>query len=120
MLALLTRYVSIGVINTLIHWITFATGHYLLNLDQMLSNLIAFIVAVSFSFFANAKWTFKASAGLAQYILFTMFMGFMALTVGYTADKIHLAPLLTLIFFSALSMVLGFLFSNFVIFRRKI
>ncbi|MCP1440498.1 putative flippase GtrA [Erwinia persicina] len=120
MLTLLTRYVSVGVINTLIHWLAFATGHYLLNLDQMISNLLAFIIAVSFSFFANAKWTFKSSAGLAQYIIFTAFMGIMALVVGYTADKIRLAPLLTLIVFSSLSMIFGFLFSNFIVFRRKI
>ncbi|WP_380179110.1 GtrA family protein [Kalamiella sp. sgz302252] len=119
MLTLLTRYVSVGVINTLIHWITFALGFSLLHLNQMLSNILAFIIAVTFSFFANAKWTFRTHTGLARYLAFTLFMGLLALTIGFLADKINCPPILTLITFSSTSLIIGFLFSNFVVFRNK-
>ncbi|MCW2484130.1 GtrA family protein, partial [Candidatus Symbiopectobacterium sp. NZEC135] len=62
MLKLFTKYVSIGIINTVIHWAVFGALVYLAAYDQSVGNLIAFLVAVTFSFFANAKFTFQARA----------------------------------------------------------
>ncbi|EBU6655699.1 translocase, partial [Salmonella enterica subsp. enterica serovar Typhimurium] len=59
MIQLFARYFSVGVINTLLHWVVFAALVYLASTTQATANLIAFIVAVTFSFFANAKFTFK-------------------------------------------------------------
>lgn len=85
----------------------------------MVANFVAFIIAVTFSFFANARWTFKASAGLARYLGFVTFMGFLAISVGLLADKIKLLPILTMITFSFLSLIIGFIYSNFIIFKEK-
>lgn len=118
MFSLFTRYVSVGAINTLIHWITFATGVYIVGINQMLSNFIAFSIAVTFSFFANARWTFKSQASLARYVMFVFFMSLVALLTGYIADKIYLPPILTMIIFSFLSLVIGFYYSKLVVFRE--
>jgi putative flippase GtrA len=119
MFSLFTRYISVGVINTLIHWVTFAIGIYLFGINQMLSNLIAFSISVTFSFFANARWTFKSQASLARYIMFVFFMSLVALLTGYIADRISLLPILTLIIFSSLSLVIGFYYSKLVVFRES-
>ncbi|HFN3648675.1 TPA: GtrA family protein, partial [Enterobacter hormaechei] len=56
MLKLFAKYTSIGVINTLIHWVVFAVCIYAFNTGQALGNFAGFVVAVSFSFFANARF----------------------------------------------------------------
>ncbi|MDM2930682.1 GtrA family protein [Citrobacter sp. Cm046] len=117
MLKLFSRYVSVGVLNTAIHWLCFGALFSLVDLSQTVSNLVAFCVAVTFSFFANAKWTFKSKATTGRYVAFIIFMGVMAALTGYIADRLHAPALMTLIAFSAFSLVAGFIYSKFIVFR---
>lgn len=75
MLKLFARYTSIGVINTLIHWVVFTICIYVFGTGQALANFAGFVVAVSFSFFANARFTFKSSTTTMRYMLYVGFMG---------------------------------------------
>lgn len=113
-----SRYLSVGVINTLLHWATFLLLNIGIGLAQSWSNLLAFAVAVTFSFFANARFTFHAEATLIRYLLFTGAMGGASYLVGAVADALALFPLITLVMFSALSLVLGFAFSQWVVFKE--
>lgn len=117
MLKLFSRYVSVGVMNTAIHWACFGALFSLIGLNQAISNLIAFCVAVTFSFFVNAKWTFKSEVTTGRYAAFVIFMGVIATLTGYIADSLHAPALITLITFSGFSLVVGFIFSKFFVFR---
>lgn len=117
MLKLFARYTSIGLINTLIHWAVFATCIYAFHTAQALGNFAGFVVAVSFSFFANARFTFKSSTTTLRYMLYVGFMGTLSAAVGWAADKSGMAPVITLIVFSAISLVCGFIYSKFIVFR---
>ena len=119
MLKLFARYASVGVVNTLIHWIVFAVV-FAFYPKQSLANFTAFCVAVTFSFIANAKWTFNAEATTSRYLLYVAFMGAMAAIVGWSADKMHAPAVITLLAFSAISLFCGFAYSKLFIFRRKI
>ncbi|EHO6297680.1 GtrA family protein, partial [Salmonella enterica subsp. enterica serovar Heidelberg] len=55
MLKLFGRYISVGVLNTAIHWLCFGVMFSMIGFSQAISNVIAFCVAVTFSFFVNAK-----------------------------------------------------------------
>lgn len=116
MISLFTRYACVGIINTSLHWAVFgtlvATG-----VSQAFANLIAFCVAVSFSFIANARWTFRQAATPARYLAYLIFMGTMALLSGWGADRTELNPLITLTVFSVFSLVAGFAYSRFVVFQ---
>lgn len=68
-------------------------------------------------FFANAKWTFNSQATSGRYAAFVFFMGIMAALTGYVADSIGAPPVVTLIAFSAFSLVAGFIYSKFIVFR---
>lgn len=107
---------SIGVLNTAIHWLSFA-GFVWFGLGQAMANLLAFCIAVTFSFFANARWTFESSASLSRYLMYVGFMGALALGIGWAADRAHLHPLVTLIGFSAVSLVCGYTYSRLVVFK---
>lgn len=101
----------------MIHWGIF----YLLILigsSQATANLFAFCVAVTFSFFVNAAWTFKAQATSVRYLLYVAFMGLLAMFTGLVADKMHTPPIVTLVVFSAISLVCGFIYSKFIVFRK--
>lgn len=88
-----------------------------MGMNQAISNLLAFCVAVTFSFFVNAKWTFKSKATTGRYVAFVIFMGAMAALTGYISDLLHAPALITLIAFSGFSLVAGFIYSKFIIFR---
>ena len=105
MLKLFAKYTSIGVLNTLIHWVVFGVCIYAAHTNQAMANFAGFVVAVSFSFFANAKFTFKASTTT------------LSATVGWAADRCSLPPIVTLVTFSAISLVCGFVYSKFIVFR---
>lgn len=115
-----SRYMSVGVLNTLLHWCVFFALHGGSGLSQAVSNLAAFLVAVTFSFLANASFTFKSHATWRRYGLFVGFIGGVSFAVGRLADVWQLYPLLTLVVFSAISMVAGFVYSNWVVFRERI
>ena len=119
MLKLFAKYTSIGIINTLIHWVVFAVCIYLFQTSQALANFSGFVVAVSFSFFANARFTFNSSTTTMRYMLYVGFMGTLSAAVGWEADRVSLPPLFTLIFFSAISLVCGFFYSKYIVFRDK-
>lgn len=117
MLKLFSKYAVIGVLNTLIHWVVFAVLVYALQTGQALANFSGFVVAVSFSFFANARFTFKSSTTTMRYMLYVGFMGTLSAAIGWEADKVGMSPILTLIFFSAISLICGFIYSKFIVFR---
>lgn len=114
------RYMSVGVLNTLLHWCVFFALFGGLSRSQAVSNLVAFMVAVTFSFLANAAFTFKSRATWRRYVLFVGFIGGVSFAVGRLADVWQLHPLLTLVVFSAISMVAGFVYSNWVVFRERL
>jgi len=117
MFRLFSKYFSVGIINTAIHWAVFLLLLKEGN-DQALSNFAAFCIAVTFSFFVNAKWTFNSEATAIRYVLYVFFMGTIASLTGWLADNASLQPMFTLIIFSAISLTSGFLYSKLFIFRN--
>jgi putative flippase GtrA len=113
------KYVSIGVVNTAIHWSLFLIMHNGFAFSQASSNTVAFLIAVSFSFWANARYNFNSQLTGRKYLLFVIFMGLMSLSIGYMSDKLALNSFVTLVIFSAVSLTLGFLYSKLVIFREN-
>jgi putative flippase GtrA len=116
---LFIKYVCVGLLNTAIHWAVFIFIYYGITDRQIICNGIAFFVAVTASFFINSRWTFKAQPTGGRYLIFILFMGALALVVGGSSDSLALNPLMTLIVFSAISLVAGFLFSKFIVFKDR-
>lgn len=86
--------------------------------DQAFSNFVAFCIAVTVSFFANAKWTFNANVTTIRYIIYVFFMGAMASLIGWLADEFNVKPILTLVVFSIISLVCGFIYSKHIVFKE--
>lgn len=113
---LFAKYLTVGVANTLVHAIVFFIG--ILLLSQSLANLLAFFVAASLSFFANAKFTFKASPKKWKYLTYLFFMGGLSYLVGHFCAYLGIAPVFTFILHCFLSLIIGFLFSK-LLFKER-
>lgn len=50
-------------------------------------------------------------------MLYVGFMGTLSATVGWIADKFAFPPIVTLVVFSGISLVCGFIYSKFIVFR---
>lgn len=110
-------YTLIGVGNTAIHWAVFGILFAVLSFSQAASNTVAFLVAVSVSYFLNARFTFKVQPRGMRYALFVAFMGFLSYGTGWIGDRLAVPALVTLIAFSAISLILGFIYSKLIVFR---
>lgn len=117
MLKLLTKYASIGVINTALHWLVFTVFCYAMSTTQAIANLAGFCVAVTFSFYANARFTFKKKATGGRYFAFVSFMGVLSYLTGHISDVFKLPPVATFFIFSPASVLIGFVFFNYIVFK---
>lgn len=111
------QYGLIGLLNTAIHWSVFFAAMAITG-QQSSSNTLAFLLAATFSFFMNAKYTFKAEVSNLRYAASIVFMAMLSWITGHIGDRTAAHPLITLTAFSGLSLGLGFLYSKFVIFRN--
>lgn len=113
------RYFSIGILNTALHWCVFLLACYVFGISQASSNLVAFLLAVTFSFFMNARYTFRQSATMVRYAMYVIFMALLSYATGYIADRFNMWPLFTLTAFSAISLGAGFVYANYVVFQNR-
>lgn len=105
----------VGGLNTAVHWAFFFMA-MAAGLGQAPSNVFAFSIAVTVSYFMNARFTFKARKSVTSFALFSVFLGVVAFSIGKLSDVLNLLPLFTLIAFSSISLVLGFIYSKYVVF----
>ncbi|WP_406706013.1 GtrA family protein [Sodalis sp.] len=87
--------------------------------EQSISNFVAFISAVTFSFFTNSKLTFKKRPTATGYMIYIGIMGFLSILSGYIGDQCSTSPILTLISFSVISLVIGYFCAKYVVFKDK-
>lgn len=113
------KYLLVGILNTAIHAAVFTAMQLFAGTDQAISNLTAFLVALSFSFMANARYTFRASASPLRYLMFVAGMGSLSVAVGSIADLQSWRPMVTVVVYSAISLVLGFLLSRWIFTERR-
>ncbi|WP_199885187.1 GtrA family protein [Pseudomonas bohemica] len=111
------RYCIVGLINTGFHAVVFLLIHSLWGVSQTISNLAGFVAAVSLSFYLNARFTFQSYRSWRRYWTYCAFMGLVSLGVGALGDTLAWAPIVTLLVFTALSLILGYTFARRVVFR---
>ena len=63
-----TTFIIIGIINTINYNVLYLIG--LLFTHYMISNIIAYIISLTISFFLNTKYTFKVKPTLIRFIKF--------------------------------------------------
>ena len=89
----LIRFCVVGSVNFVIHLATFALAASVLDLTQLISNAIGYLVASSFSFIVNSIWSFEAKLRMRRYVRFQL-VGVFGLAIcailGHLGDEFHL------------------------------
>jgi putative flippase GtrA len=67
-----TRFVVVGVINTLTYYSIYLVLHNILSLPYLLSHLIGFVISLNASFFLNCYVTYKIKPTLKKYLYFPL------------------------------------------------
>lgn len=111
------KYILIGFFNTLLHSCVFFTLYLYYNFSQSISNFIAFLIAVTFSYFINLKYNFKSKYNTKKYMFFVIFMGLISFGIGFISDQTQMNPFTTVIIFTLISLTLGFFLSKYFIFK---
>jgi putative flippase GtrA len=125
----------VGIVNSLVDLVLFSIGKFLFGWPVLLANTASWVIAVSFSYVMNSKFTFAAESGrrltwpaYTTFVLSGIF-GFLANTATLFVVAKYIAPLfiadeslqITAGKVCAIfaSFVVNFSLSHFVVFRRR-
>lgn len=110
------KYGLIGVANTIIHGIAFFL--FLSSFSQAISNLFAFFIAVCFSFYMNAIFTFKERPTAGRFLKMVLFMAICSYGFGFVGDYYELDPAVTIAIYFIINPVIGFALTKFLVFKN--
>lgn len=88
------KFFSVGVAATLIHSIVYVIGLYLASVSAQLANLLGYLFAVTFSYYAQKNWTFevKEKTTLMSFLRF-----FSASLIGFMLNAFWVFLVVTLL-----------------------
>lgn len=120
---LLSKFISIGLVATAIHALIYALMIHFFEKDPQLSNLAGYLVAVSFSYYFQMKWTFShrnndvGLKSLSKFIVASL-LGFAinAIFVFIVDDLLLINSLYALICIIFMTPAITFLLLNFWVF----
>ena len=120
-------FALIGVVNSAIDFAVFSFAYYYLALPILVSNSMAWVVAVSGSYVMNSTITFATESGrklaFDRYIGFALsqFAGFLAntLTVWCMVELAHIPAWGGKLVAIFVSFAVNFSLSHFVVFRKR-
>ena len=122
------RYLIFGALSTVVNILVYAIFYYVFHIDNATSNVIAWIVTATFAYITNKIYVFKSKTNSFKELikeiiyfygcrLFTLAVdeGIMILTV----DKLGWNALLMKILANTIVIILNFIFSKILIFKKK-
>jgi putative flippase GtrA len=112
-----SKYSFTGIVNSVVHWMSFLFLYYKCDAGQTLSNIAAFSFAVTFSFLVNSKFTFTFTMTCSRYRKYISFIAIMSAFFGWGGQTLRLPPLITLFLFSLFSLFFGYLYLSTSVFR---
>lgn len=122
------RYLVFGVLSTIVNIIVFSVCSITANLTITVSNVIAWIAAVIFAYITNKLWVFNSKTENIKDLLreIIAFFGARIFTLVFETiflivfiDKLQFNTILMKIVSNFLVIVLNFVFSKILIFKKK-
>lgn len=118
-----------GVATTVVNYISYYLCTRILMIEQNMSNIISWVVAVIFAYVANKLWVFHSKSNHIREELdkIVKFVGARVVTLGieaggfylmYTMMGIH--DLITKAFLSIFVILVNYVFSKLIIFKKRV
>ncbi|MGB6409395.1 MAG: GtrA family protein, partial [Planococcus donghaensis] len=67
-----TRFIFVGVLNTLSYYSIYLVLHNLFNLPYLLAHIVGFLISLNISFFLNCYVTYRIKPTLKKYLYFPL------------------------------------------------
>jgi putative flippase GtrA len=110
----------IGCANTAVNFAVVVTIIGLFDISQIYANVLAFVVANIFSFFANSTYNFKTELTTKNYVKFfsaSLYSLIIVAIFSYVADAMNINYIHTFIFLALFSPLINYAMVRFVVFR---
>ncbi|NLD86677.1 MAG: GtrA family protein [Clostridiales bacterium] len=117
-------YLIVGFATTAINYIVYFLFVDILDIHYITANIIAWIIAVSFAYFANGRWVYNSttnrSVGEAgAFIVSRLFsLGMETLILFLMVDLAHINELVSKIIVAVVIVILNYL-TGLLVFKRK-
>ena len=117
-------YLFFGALTTVVSWGSFYLLHYPIGWNEHIANLLSWVAAVLFAFLTNRTWVFSAKGSFLREML--LFFAARLTTLG--VEEVFLLVFTTLlekeampvkILGNLLVLVLNYVFSKLIVFRKK-
>ena len=121
-------YLFFGVLTTVVNYLIYLTCYNLWGLSASASNVIAWVVAVAFAYLTNKPFVFRSHDWSAKTVIpeLTKFVGcrlgsgaLETVIIFVTVDCLHWDGNVMKLFTSVLVIVVNYLASKLVVFRKK-
>lgn len=121
-------YAVFGVLTTIVNIVTYNLCYYQVGVSNTLSNIAAWILAVTFAYLTNKVWVFDSKSWawevlkkeVPAFVSCRLATGVMDLVIMYlSVDVMHWNAMLMKIISNVLVIVLNYVFSKLVIFKKK-
>lgn len=117
-------YLVVGVMTTVINYIIYVLLTEGVSLHYAASNVIAWAVAVAFSYFANGKWVYRSTGRrgwreAGEFVLSRLFsLGLETVLLLLLVDLLHADKLLAKLLVAVVVVVANYL-TGLLVFKRK-
>lgn len=117
-------YLVVGVITTLINYVIYALLTEGLSVHYAVSNVIAWVGAVAFSYFANGKWVYRSTSRrgwreAGEFVLSRLFsLGLETVLLMLLVDLLHVDKLAAKLLVAVVVVVVNYL-TGLLVFKRK-
>lgn len=121
-------YAVFGVFTTVVNIVTYNLCYYRAGMSNTLSNIVAWILAVTFAYLTNKAWVFESKSWkwdvlcreVPAFISCRLATGIMDLAIMYVCvDVMHWHAMLMKVISNILVIILNYAFSKLVIFKKK-
>ena len=117
-------YLVVGVMTTLINYVIYALLTGGLSIHYAVSNVLAWVAAVAFSYFANGKWVYRSTARrgwreAGEFVLSRLFsLGLETVLLMLLVDLLHVDKLAAKLLVAVVVVVVNYL-TGLLVFKRK-
>lgn len=118
------NYLIFGVLTTLVSILSYAFFTRLINLDYVLSNILSWILSVTFAFFTNQKYVFKTSSSSKTKDMFKFYLsrltslGIELITMYILVTLLSLNDMISKIIVQFIVIVLNYVLSKLFVFKK--
>lgn len=117
-------YLVVGVCTTLINYVIYALLTEGLRLHYIASNVIGWVAAVTFSYFANGKWVYRSTGRrgwreAAEFVFSRLFsLGLETALLFLLVDLLHMDKLIAKLAVAVIVVAVNYL-TGLLVFKRK-